>query len=148
MTSITLNSTLSGESIVFEIVDANSQLVECSITLNVRLYSDNQKQFSTIQFQRFKIPITRLQKLRSKLLQWLDSQDAGLVGFKGLFPLVKERTVRFEIDFNDRPDIISSNDKSTVTARYDFGMARGEFSFVTDQSCLRLFASDLNLQTP
>ena len=64
--------------------------------------------------------------------------------FTGEFPLADD-TANAELNliFAARFDTISLDDKPVVTTTYRIGRLIGGFSFVTDQSCLNLFANEI-----
>ncbi|HLY11707.1 MAG TPA: hypothetical protein VKW04_20570 [Planctomycetota bacterium] len=48
-----------------------------------------------------------------------------------------------ELRFGPREDMIASGGNPILTVVYDFGRLRGQFSFQTDQSCLRQFGDEI-----
>lgn len=76
---------------------------------------------------------------------WIQSPNVGINTFAGDYSLAADGYSTFDLIFCDRPDTISSVGKLVVTIRFHIGRINGEFSFVTDQSCLRLLANDLNM---
>lgn len=85
---------------------------------------------------------SRMEQLVDDLTKWLDSPEAGIQSFSGAYPLARDGYSKLDLTFHDRADTISSDDKPVVTVLFALGRIRGEFSFVTDQSCLGLFARE------
>jgi len=85
----------------------------------------------------------RLRELKDRIEAWLGSTQVGTVAFSGEYSLAADGYSRLDLIFGPRKDVITSNDKPVVTVGFHIGRVSGEFCFVTDQSCLKLFADDV-----
>ena len=85
-----------------------------------------------------------LAALREHISRWLGQPLGGLVAedLDAEFQLARLPGQSVLVRFGSRPDTISHLNP-VVTIRFSAGALHGEFHFVTDQSCLSLFAQEL-----
>jgi hypothetical protein len=86
-----------------------------------------------------------LTALREHVTRWLRQPLEGLVAgdLSADFQLARLPGQSVHVRFGPRPDTIS-NLNPVVSITFSAGALQGEFHFVTDQSCLRLFAQELS----
>lgn len=145
MDTISLNSNLSCESIQLTPIWVGDVRGEFEFCVNGQHWDGDHEHAIRLTSESIFLSCDRLRTFVDRINTWLESGDAGLLSFVGEFPL-EDDTANMELSltFKDRPDIISSDDKPVVTVTYRIGRLAGEFSFVTDQSCLANFARDTN----
>lgn len=142
---ISLNSSLSCESIQLFPISVGETHGEFELNINGQHWDGDHEHAIRITAESIFLSCDRLRELVNRIHGWLNSDDCGRLPFIGEFPLTNE-TANAELNliFAARSDTISSEDKPVVTANYRIGRMTGEFSFVTDQSCLKLFADEVN----
>ena len=144
MDTISLNSNLSYESIQLTPISIGDVYGEFELNLQGQHWDGDHEHAIRLTSESIFLSCDRLRALVERIHAWLESDDAGRISFAGDFPLASNTsTAEFGLTFADRPDTISSDDKPVVTATYRIGRLAGEFSFVTDQSCLANFARDI-----
>ena len=146
--TITLNSNMSDESLVLQVGANKSGLVNCAIAINARIWDGNHDQSSSLAVDNLVLSASRLSELKNRIEVWLASNQDGTVAFSGEYPLAADGYSRLDLNFGTRMDTIAPRDKPVVTVVFKIGSINGEFCFVTDQSCLRLFASDVVREIP
>ena len=138
-----MNSNLSAESLELQAGLDRSGLVDCAFTINARIWNGDQKQSATFSADNLVLSAARLRELRDRIEAWLGSTQVGTAAFSGEYSLAADGYSRLDLIFGPRKDVIASNDKPVVTVGFNVGRVSGEFWFVTDQSCLRLFVDDV-----
>jgi hypothetical protein len=118
--------------------------VDCSLRIDSRVWDGDHECAANVSADGgLSLSAARLEQLLQDLTSWLTSPKVGTAAFAGEYSLAAEEYSKLELIFGDRPDTISSIDKPVVTIVFAIGRLGGQFGFVTDQSCLRLFAADL-----
>lgn len=120
-----------------------SGLVDCSIKINARIWDGDADQTATFSADKLVLSGARLRQLKHEIEDWLGSPHVSTVAFSGEYSLAADAYSMLDLISRHRKDIIASKDRPVVTIRLKVGRVVGEFSFVTDQSCLRLFVDDL-----
>jgi len=88
-----------------------------------------------------------LMNMTAKLRAWanlLPLVDQDRKALLDRFVLIDEKGTHLELCFGPRKDLIPSGSNPTVTVKYEFGRLAGEFPFVTDQTCLRIFCDHID----
>lgn len=111
--------------------------------INARIWDGDHEQTAAFVVDNLVLSGARLRQLKNDIDDWLGSMHVGTVAFSGEYALAADGYSTLDLIFRHREDIITSNDKPVVTIKFRVGRVVGEFCFVTDQSCLRLFADDL-----
>jgi hypothetical protein len=65
----------------------------------------------------------------------------------GSFGLARLPGQQIELRFGPRPDVVTTPNP-VVSVLFSAGSLKGEFHFITDQSCLNLFAQELQAVMP
>lgn len=121
----------------------------CSLQVNTRIWDDHNETFASVAADRVVLSRESLKRLQRDIKSWLESPDVGIAAFEGDYSLAASReSAALDLVFCSRADVISSSDKPVVTIAFDFGRMKGEISFVTDQSCLGVFATELLAAIP
>ena len=142
---MTLNSNLSYESIQLTPVSVGETHGEFELSINGQHWDGDHEHAIRLTSESIFLSCDRLRELASQLQAWLESDDCGRLPFTGESPLADDNAnAELNLIFAARPDTILPVDKPVVTVTYRIGRLVGEFSFVTDQSCLRLFADEIN----
>ncbi|GAB5405027.1 MAG: hypothetical protein Aurels2KO_32580 [Aureliella sp.] len=145
MSPITLNSSLSYESIQLTPISVGETHGEFELSINGQHWDGDHEHAIRLASESIFLSCNRLRELASKLHAWLESNDCGRFPFTGESSLADDNAnAELNLIFAARPDTISSEDRPVVTLIYRIGRLVGEFSFVTDQSCLRFFADEIN----
>ena len=116
--------------------------------INARIWDGDHEQSATFSADNLVLSTARLRELKDRIEAWLGSTQVGNVAFSGEYSLAADGYSRLDLIFGPRKDVIASHDKPVVTVGFNVGRVSGEFFFVTDQSCLRLFADDVVLAIP
>lgn len=141
MVPITLNSNLSYESIQLIPVSMGDCNGEFELRINGQHWDGDHEHAVRLTSESILLSCGRLRLLVDNIHIWLELDSS--LAFAGEYPLaVDTANAELTLIFADRSDTISSDDKPVVTATYRIGRLVGEFSFVTDQSCLKLFADE------
>lgn len=143
ISTITLNSNMSGESLELQVGSYRDGLVDCAVKLYARIWDGDHEQSASLSVENIVLSAARLCELRNRIETWLASKQVGAVSFSGEYPLAADGYSRLNLIFGTREYIIASSDKPVVTIGFNIGRINGEFYFVTDQSCLTLFAGDV-----
>jgi len=144
MAFISLNSNLSGESIQLTPISVGKSHGEFELSINGQHWDGDHEHSIRLTSESILLSCDRLRELVTRLHDWLNAIDGGRLPFTGEFALTDDAAhVELVLVFADRPDTISSDDKPVVTAHFRIGRLIGESSFVTDQSCLSLFADEI-----
>ncbi len=143
MIPISLNSSLSYESVQLIPVSVGSSNGEFELRINGQHWDGDHEHTIRLISESMLLSCDRLRLLVDNIQTWLESNSS--LAFAGKYPLaVDTANVELDLIFADRTDTISSDEKPVLTATYRIGRLFGEFSFVTDQTCLKLFADDTN----
>ena len=144
MDTISLNSNLSCESIKLSSISKTETWREFELYISAKHWDGDHEHAVSVTSESIFLSCELLTNLAQAIQTWLTSNDSLRLPFAGKFPLAHaSANAEFTLIFEDRSDIISSDDKTVVTSAYRIGRLAGEFSFTTDQSCLRLFATDI-----
>lgn len=134
---------MSGESLELQVGSFRDGLVDCAVKLYARIWDGDHEQSASLSVANIVLSASRLGELRNRIETWLASKQVGTVALSGEYQLTADGYSRFDLIFGMRDDIIASSDKPVVTIGFKIGRINGEFCFVTDQSCLKLFAGDV-----
>lgn len=134
---------MSAESLELHTVMNQSELVDCALRINARIWDGDHEQSATFSLENLVLSAARLRELKDRIETWLGSPNVGSVAFSGKYSLAADSYSTLDLIFCPRNDVIASDDKPVVTIAFHVGRVRGEFCFVTDQSCLRIFADDV-----
>lgn len=134
---------MSGESLELQVGSFRDGLVDCAVKLYARIWDGDHEQSASLSVENIVLSASRLGELRNRIETWLASKQVGTVALSGEYQLTADGYSRFDLIFGMRDDIIASSDKPVVTIGFKIGRINGEFCFVTDQSCLKLFAGDV-----
>lgn len=134
---------MSGESLELQVGSFRDGLVDCAVKLYARIWDGDHEQSASLSVENIVLSASRLGELRNRIETWLASKQVGTVALSGEYQLTADGYSRFDLIFGMRDDIIASSDKPVVTIGFKIGRINGEFCFVTDQSCLKLFAEDV-----
>lgn len=118
-------------------------MVDCSVSIRARIWDGDDNQFARLSADKIILSGAGLRQLKDDIENWLESSRVGTDAFSGEYALAANGYSMLDLIFRHRKDIIASHDKPVVTIRFRVGRAEGEFCFVSDQSCLRLFTDDL-----
>ena len=141
--TITLHANMSDESLELKVISKMPGKIDCSVTINARIWDGDHDQSTSLMVDHLVLSASRLCELRKQIEAWLDSKNVGTVAFSGEYSLAAQGSSRLDLNFGTRMDVIASGDKPVVTVIFKTGRINGEFCFVTDQSCLKLFAEDV-----
>ena len=145
MVHISLNSNLSNESIQLTPISIGDNYGEFELCFKGQDWESEHDHSIRLTSDLIILSCDTIRSLVQSIEKWLQHGDPDRYPFNGEFTLAADTSdAQFNLIFAERPDTISPAEKSVVTAKFRFGRLSGEFSFVSDQSCLRLFASALN----
>lgn len=141
MVEVRLNANTSDEYLVIKPSRFDGECVHCAVSTRLRIW-DTQlvESWMTIKADNITLSLVALVELRNRLDDWLLTKAVGLNAFAGHFQLCQGPSCRFDLHFGTRADTIASVDKPVVTVDLSLGTTHVGFRFVTDQSCLGLFA--------
>ena len=124
--------------------DSHGPGFESAIHLRGRHWDGDHEFPFTTSIDGFWLRTADLNALRDHLSRWLRQPLDRLVSddLSADFQLARLPGQSLHIRFGPRADTISERNP-VVTIAFSVGALRGEFHFVTDQSCLTLFAQDL-----
>jgi len=119
--------------------------VDCTVCIRLRNWdSRKDESWTVIKADDISLSVIAIRELHDELDRWLMSPSVGISSFSGHFSLGHKPGNRLDFHFNPRADTIASADKPVVTIDFSTGTTHIEFRFVTDQSCLGLFAMTLS----
>jgi hypothetical protein len=144
-----LNTNTSNEYIEIRPTRFDGENLDCVVTVCLRNWESRQEQsWVTVNADDVGLSLRTLHELQTNLEQWLQSQSVGVEGFSGRFQLGRSPWCKLDLHFAPRADTIASSDKPVVTINLSIGTTLIEFRFVTDQSCLGIFAMSLSQLRP
>ncbi|MCP4192559.1 MAG: hypothetical protein GY880_18335 [Planctomycetaceae bacterium] len=144
MDPITLQSNLSCESLVLVPHGTGfNGIGEYELTLSGQHWDGDHEHDIKMHVDSIILSHHKLDELESAIQAWLQTDQVGVSAFAGTFDLTSHFNSSLRFVFAEREDIISGDDKPVLTVEYSFSRMSGAFCFVTDQSCLALFASGI-----
>lgn len=117
--------------------------MECALRCQVRNWEADELSFVTFAADSIGLSVSSVLQLCDDLAVWLDSSEVGIKAFTGDYSLGFAPRFTLHIYFEDRAHYVTSTDKPCVTIFFSYSTTRLQFGFVTDQSCLGLFAQAL-----
>ena len=151
MNPISLNANLSSESIHLLPLFSDEEVGEFELKLRGQHWDGDHQHEIFLESQSILLSKQNLRVLAVDLKNWLNSEEMKDNAFAGDYSLAHETAfAEFKLIFADRDDTIAADEKPVVTTIYEIGCFAGEFSFVTDQSCLTALVRDIEryLATP
>ena len=149
MQAARLNTNTSDEYLEIRPTRFDGDNLVCVISVCFRNWESRQEaSWVTVNADDVGLSLRALCALQTNLDQWLQSQSVGVEGFCGHFQLGRSPSYKLDLRFGPRADTIASSDKPVVTIVLSIGTAVIEFRFVTDQSCLGMFAMSLSQLQP
>lgn len=121
---------------------------ESSIHLTGRHWDGDHTFPFSILIEGLWLRLSSMEKLRAHIVRWTGFSLERLVSdeLDGAFELASLPRQRLAIRFGPRPDSDYNVDHPTVTVSYSAGSLVGESHFVTDQSCLGIFAQEISAE--
>jgi hypothetical protein len=122
--------------------------VVCDVTLVASSWADGTPSPIRINLGKIHLSLTQVRVLMNTVGVWLDLPLEQL----GQAPLVAEVDLMFTppdhlvLRFAPRDDTVAEVAKPVLTISYSVGGADGSMHFITDQSGLRLFLSELGVE--
>jgi hypothetical protein len=118
---------------------------ECSIHLHGRHWDGDHSFPFSASIEGIWLRSADLAALRDHIAHWTSRSLEQLVAedLSGNFELARLPGQSVHLRFGSRPDTISDLNP-VVSITISAGAIRGEFHFITDQSCLSLFAQELS----
>ena len=140
-----LNTNTSDEFIEIHPERFEEGFVDCSVCIRLRNWNSRKEEsWTVIKTDDISLSVIAIRELQNELDRWLMSQSVGISSFSGHFSLGHNPSNKLDFHFEQRADTIASADKPVVTIEFSSGTTHIEFRFVTDQSCLGLFAMTLS----
>ena len=138
-----LNSNREGECFTLERCSASDTVVVVNLVINAPFWDGDHENDCSITAEMMPLSRSSLVTLRETVASWLrtDVTDAQLLN--GAHQLAADEHFVLDVVFGSRDDTIAPPEKPTVTLRYRIGKLSGQFSFVTDQSCIMNFSRGL-----
>ena len=144
MNPIELNSNLSDESIKLTPISIGASTSEFELRVEANHWDGDHENSVKLLSESIGLSHEQLETVANKVKNWVHTGQAAGQPFSGEFELADDNAnASLQLVFGDDEDIISADDKPVVTVTFVASRFSVQFKFVTDQSCLGIFAQQV-----